>query len=82
MRDCFRFKVVTHSFEGALRAVECIAGDKHICPKGLTRHSCVKLDLAKLRQPKEWGWRFVALDLVLPNQQLVEVGACALRHSV
>jgi hypothetical protein len=30
------------------------------------------LDVAKLQQPKEWGWRFLALDLIFPNTQIVE----------
>merc|ERR1711865_1028220 len=31
-----------------------------------------KLDIAKLRKPKEWGWRFLAFDFIMPNHQLVE----------
>jgi hypothetical protein len=32
----------------------------------------VKVDTAKLLEPGPWGWRIVALDLQLPNGQLVE----------
>jgi hypothetical protein len=38
----------------------------------LTTKTVAKLDVAKLRQPKEWGWRFLALDLIFPNTQIVE----------
>jgi hypothetical protein len=61
VRDTFRFKVVTYSFEGALRAVNCIARNKHICPTGLNKRSCAKLDLEKLKKPKEWGWRYAVM---------------------
>jgi hypothetical protein len=33
----------------------------------------LKLDIAKMFRPKEWGWRFIALDLIFPNSQIVEV---------
>lgn len=32
----------------------------------------IKLDTAKMTDPMEWGWRFVAFDLRMPNGQLVE----------
>jgi hypothetical protein len=38
----------------------------------LTTRTVAKLDVAKLQQPKEWGWRFLALDLIFPNSQIVE----------
>jgi len=34
--------------------------------------SIVKLDTRKMLNPKEWGWRFVAFDLRMPNGQIVE----------
>ena len=45
---------------------------KHLCPKGLCEDNVAKLDIAKLLKPKEWGWRFLAFDFVMPNHQLVE----------
>jgi hypothetical protein len=49
-------------------------GDHSLCPNGLTPDSVAKLDIAKLRKPKEWGWRFLAFDFIMPNHQIVEVG--------
>ena len=46
--------------------------NKDICPKGLCKGNVAKLDIAKLKQPKEWGWRFLAFDFIMPNHQLVE----------
>jgi hypothetical protein len=46
--------------------------DKNICHSGFSKDCIVKLDIAKLLHPKEWGWRFVAFDFVMPNHQLVE----------
>ena len=47
--------------------------DQALCPDGgLSRHNVAKLDVDKLRQPKEWGWRFLAFDFIMPNHQLVE----------
>lgn len=38
----------------------------------LTPISSRNIDLDKMFDPKEWGWRFVAFDLRMPNGQLVE----------
>jgi hypothetical protein len=46
--------------------------DSDLCPTGLTSKSVAKLDIAKLRKPKEWGWRFLAFDFIMPNHQIVE----------
>jgi hypothetical protein len=40
---------------------------------GFSPANVAKLDIAKIKQPKLWGWRFIALDLIFPNSQLVEV---------
>jgi hypothetical protein len=32
----------------------------------------IKLDVDKLLEPKEWGWRFMGADFRLPNGQIVE----------
>jgi uncharacterized membrane protein YgcG len=37
---------------------------------GFSVFNVAKLDIAKLRAPKQWGWRFIALDLVFPNSQV------------
>ena len=42
-----------------------------LCPQGLCPDVVAKLDCMKLEQPTEWGWRFFALDFVMPNHQLV-----------
>jgi len=39
---------------------------------GLCIENVAKLDIAKLRKPKEWGWRFLAFDFIMPNHQIVE----------
>lgn len=65
IRDSFRFKTVINSLQDVPRAVGIIL-DK------LPGTEVVKVDTAKMLEPKEWGWRFVALDLRMPNGQLVE----------
>jgi hypothetical protein len=47
--------------------------DKDLCPSGLSPACVAKLDIAKLREPKEWGWRFIAFDFIMPNKQLIEM---------
>jgi hypothetical protein len=37
---------------------------------GLSPTNVAKLDIAKLTKPKEWGWRFLALDFIMPNRQV------------
>ena len=73
IRDCFRFKAVVHSFHDALLVIQRLAMDASLCPKGLTPENVVKLDVLKLIQPKEWGWRFIGFDLVMPNRQICEL---------
>merc|ERR1712072_1212148 len=46
--------------------------DRSLCPTGLSCESVAKLDIAKLCKPKEWGWRFLAFDFIMPNHQIVE----------
>jgi len=41
-------------------------------PQPLTPMSSRNIDLDKMFDPKDWGWRFVAFDLRMPNGQLVE----------
>ena len=37
-----------------------------------------KLDIKKLVKPRKTGWRFMALDFIMPNHQIVEVRCSAL----
>ena len=78
IRDTYRFKAVVYSFRDALQCVFCMDKDSDLCPTGLTSKSVAKLDIAKLRKPKEWGWRFLAFDFIMPNNQIVEVSAILL----
>ena len=39
---------------------------------GITRERVAKMDVDKLITPKEWGWRFLAFDFIMPNHQIVE----------
>lgn len=63
IRDSFRFKTVANTFgdiEAALKAIQEAGGE------------IVKLDTGKMLEPKEWGWRFAAVDIRMPNGLLVE----------
>jgi N12 class adenine-specific DNA methylase len=63
IRDGLRFKVSLNHFNHA-PAITRI----------LQQHgaSIIKLDTKKMVSPKEWGWRFIAWDIQMPNGQLVE----------
>ena len=61
-----------YSFRDALQCIFAMDTDRSLCPVGLTPESVAKLDIAKLKRPKEWGWRFIAFDFVMPNHQIVE----------
>ena len=63
IRDAYRFKSVPVD----INQLADIA--KAIKDAGI---EVVKIDTAKMFRPKEWGWRFVAVDLRMPNGQLVE----------
>jgi hypothetical protein len=69
LRDTFRFKGVVGSFGGALWFVRAIS---RLFFSGLSARNVVKLDVEKLLEPKEWGWRFVAFDLRMPSHQIIE----------
>ena len=64
IRDSFRFKTVINSFEDLPGIIE------------MTRRELgaeiVKVDLDKVMDPMEWGWRIASFDLRMPNGQLVE----------
>ena len=70
VRDTFRFKGVVFSFRDALRFVHAIDRDRHLCPGGMSKKTVAKLDVAKLHDPKEWGWRFLAFDFVVRPMSL------------
>jgi hypothetical protein len=72
VRDTYRFKAVVFSFRDALRFVHAMDRDRSLGPNGLGKDCVAKLDIMKLKEPKEWGWRFLAFDFVMPNHQIVE----------
>jgi hypothetical protein len=82
VRDTFRFKAVVHSFRDAVEFILAMHADRNPDfglfpdPKGynggLSARTVAKLDIAKLVVPKEWGWRFIAFDFIMPNHQLIE----------
>ena len=67
IRDTFRFKCVVFSFRNAVDFVLAMhndrtPADRSLCPDphgGLSPQNVAKLDVAKLKTPKEWGWRWV-----------------------
>jgi hypothetical protein len=79
VRDTFRFKAVVHSFRDAVEFILAMHADRNpeygLFPDpngGISARTVAKLDIAKLVVPKEWGWRFIAFDFIMPNRQLVE----------
>lgn len=63
VRDSFRFKTVINALDDVAGAFELLR------KRGV---ELVKIDTDKMLKPKEWGWRFAAFDLRMPNGQLVE----------
>ena len=63
VRDGLRFKVALDHFH-KLPAIASVLAKNGV--------EVIKLDAKKMFHPKEWGWRFVAFDLRMPNGQLVE----------
>lgn len=63
IRDSYRFKAPIQRLDQIPDVI------KAITDSGAT---IVKYDSQKLFNPKEWGWRFVGLDVRMPNGQLVE----------
>ena len=63
IRDTFRFKCVVFSFDDAVEFILAMHNDRasaehSICPNGgLSPRTVAKLDVQKLKTPKEWGWR-------------------------
>ena len=65
IRDTFRFKCVVFSFRDAVEFILAMHNDRapvdrSLCPDpdgGLSPRNVAKLDVAKLKAPKEWGWR-------------------------
>ena len=71
IRDTFRFKAVVFSFSDAVEFILAMHKDHRpvdrcLCPGGgLSSRNVAKLDVVKLKTPKEWGWRYcVALRLI------------------
>ena len=63
VRDSLRFKAVVQNPADFGRIVEIIEE---------SGAEVVKIDTAKMVNPKEWGWRFAGVDVRMPNGQLVE----------
>jgi hypothetical protein len=65
IRDSFRFKAVVFDLETAFLFLFLVASSEH--------WTVVKLDIDKLIEPKEWGWRFIGCDIQLKESgHLVE----------
>lgn len=63
IRDTLRFQTKISTFDQIEKAAEFM----------LSRgYRIVKIDTAKMLEPKEWGWRFAGFDLRAPNGQLIE----------
>lgn len=63
IRDTLRFQTKITSFDQIEKAAEFMLSQGY---------RIVKIDTAKMLQPKEWGWRFAGFDLRAPNGQLAE----------
>lgn len=63
IRDALRFKTVVDRIEQLPAVVDVLRAHNV---------EVVKIDTRKLLRPDKWGWRIVALDLRMPNGQLVE----------
>lgn len=63
VRDALRFKTVLTGIDQVAEIMKIVA-DAGV--------RLVKVDTAKMLRPKEWGSRFAAFDLRMPNGQLVE----------
>lgn len=64
VRDSLRFRTSIKLFEDVEEIYKILVARGDI--------EFVKVDLAKMFQPKAWGWRFAAVDLAMPNKQIVE----------
>jgi hypothetical protein len=69
LRDSFRFRSVVASadqvepvFRAFLERAEASGHPVRV----------IKTDIDKLARPKDWGWRMLPFDLVMPNGQLAE----------
>jgi hypothetical protein len=63
IRDSFRFKTVLNDIEDLPKIAEDLRE---------TGIEVIKTDTDKVLSPGFWGWRIAALDLKMPNGQLVE----------
>jgi hypothetical protein len=63
IRDALRFKTVIDRIDQLPKIIDVLKSH------GV---GVEKIDTGKLLEPGEWGWRIVALDLRMPNGQLVE----------
>jgi len=63
IRDSFRFKTVLNDIEDLSKIAEDLKE---------TGIEVIKTDTDKVLSPGFWGWRIAALDLKMPNGQLVE----------
>ena len=64
IRDSLRFRTGITKLEDVEKIYELLVGRGDI--------EFVKVDLVKMFAPKLWGWRFAAVDLAMPNKQIVE----------
>eukprot|EP00935_MAST-01C_sp_MAST-1C-sp1_P002227 g2227.t1 len=69
IRDALRFKCVVSTVVDAFRLLALLVDETQWAERGV---HAVKVDLKKLLQPKQFGWRFIGCDLKMPNGLLVE----------
>lgn len=70
MRDTYRFKIVVHSLDDAVRMIYLM--NKYLFKGGFTPKNVLKMDIFKLIMPKIWGWRFIAFDFIFDSGLIVE----------
>jgi predicted GNAT family acetyltransferase len=69
VRDSFRFRTAVDTLEDMDKVVTMFLNEAEA---GGHPVRIIKVDTEKLVQPKEWGWRMMPIDLVMPNGQIAE----------
>jgi hypothetical protein len=54
-------------------------GDGGAGAGGLSPAIVAKFDIEKLKKLKEWGWRFLAFDFIMPNTSSLSAASCSSR---
>jgi hypothetical protein len=66
VRDALRFRTELENLEDFGKIVQKVQ------EKGW---KVIKMDTAKMSKPREWGWRMAAMDIMMPNGQIIEYQA-------